>query len=70
MYFYWDYVINGFLFENFNIDSLTKCFLVIFVVFFLAFSSQGIKILQKIVEEKFTNWNKLPSKYKYVLHSN
>lgn len=66
MYFYWDYVIDGFLFENFNIDSLTKCLLVIFGVFFLAFSSQGLKILQKTIEEKLTNWNKVPPRSKFA----
>ena len=57
MYFYWDYVINGFLFENFNIDSLKKCLLVILVVFILAFVNQTLKTVQKIIEDRFTNWN-------------
>jgi hypothetical protein len=71
MFFYWDYLINGFLFENFNIDSLAKCLLVILVVFFLAFASQSLRIVQKIIEEKLTNWNKFSSKTKfvgYILH--
>jgi hypothetical protein len=66
MFFYWDYLINGFLFENFNIDSLAKCLLVILVVFFLAFASQSLRIVQKIIEEKLTNWNKFSSKTKFV----
>ena len=24
MFFYWDYVINDFMFENFNIDTITS----------------------------------------------
>ena len=58
MFFYWDYVINGFLFENFNIDTLTKCLLVIFAVFVMAFLNEAIRTVQKVIEKKFTNWNK------------
>ena len=59
MFFYWDYVINGFLFENFNIDTLTKCLLIIFLVFVMAFMNEAIRIVQKVVNKKFTNWSQI-----------
>lgn len=43
MYFYWDYRINGFLFENFNIDTLTsKCFSIwFFLIFYSIFKNNA-----------------------------